>query len=547
VIAGPGARRDGSSFVFAVPAGRSRTAYAAFLNRREGSRRRLESLGQATGCRLPCAYAAARRSVVSYWNRRLGQGASIVVPEPRVVDAERGLLLQNLALTWRYSIGNEHEEFSFPESLDAAEVLGEEGYPRIERAMLRTSLSRAATPYPSWELGEKLAATAAYYFLFRDAAYVEAKTPVLSRYVATLGSSLAAGRNGLLPPERYSSDIPDEVYGLHAQAAAWQGLREMGLVWAATGHFELAARSRMLASRLGAGLRRAVARSQRRLSDGSLFVPVRLLDGEEPYRTLTESRAGSYWNLVMPYALASGLFVPRSREANGILDYMLRHGSRLLGLVRAGAYSIYGDAAAYPVSGTNQVYGLNASRFLADEDRPGQLVLSLYGQLAAGMTPGTFVAGEAASVYPIAGEQERAMFLPPSNTSNAAFLETLRLVLVHETLAPDGAPAGLELAYATPRAWLAPGRRIAVRSLPTSFGPLSYTLRAGTRSVHLELDVPTRPGLRSLSVRLRLPGGGRIGSVSVGGRAYRRVDPRSETIDLSGLRGRVDLVARYRR
>src|SRR5439155_1679704 len=125
------------------------------------------------------------------------------------------------------------------------------------------------------------------------------------------------------------------VYGLHSQAIAWQGLRSMGLVWAESGHLQLAARSRRLASRLEAGLRAAVRASQVRLPDGSLFLPVRLLDRERPYDTLTASRAGSYWNLVAPYALASGLFAPRSPQAEGALEYVLRHGSRLLGLVLA--------------------------------------------------------------------------------------------------------------------------------------------------------------------------------------------------------------------
>src|SRR5207244_5436588 len=129
------------------------------------------------------------------------------------------------------------------------------------------------------------------------------------------------------------------------------------------------------------GLNRAWRRKASRLSDGSLFVPVRLVDGERPYRTLTESRPGSYWNLVMPYALASGLFRPRSPQAEGVIEYLLSHGSRILGLVRAGAYSLYGKSR-FPVSGTDQVYGLNVARFLADNDRPEHLLLILYGQLA---------------------------------------------------------------------------------------------------------------------------------------------------------------------
>jgi hypothetical protein len=282
------------------------------------------------------------------------------------------------------------------------------------------------------------------------------------------------------------------------------------------------------------------------LPDGSLFIPAQLLDGVRPYDRLTESRLASYWNLVVPYALASGLFAPGSREANGALRYILLHGSRLLGLVRAGAYALYGKDAAYPTSGTDQVYGLNVSRFLADNDKPDQLVLSLYGQLAAAMTEGTFVAGEAASIAPLPGTSYRGMYLPPNGASNGSFLENLRLMLVHEVLDRDGRPHGLELAYATPRAWLRPGKRIVVRGLPTSFGPISFSIEAESRSIRVTIEGAARARPASLLLRLRLPGGNRIASIRLDGRLYRRFDPAAETIDLSGRRGRIELVATYR-
>jgi hypothetical protein len=184
---------------------------------------------------------------------------------------------------------------------------------------------------------------------------------------------------------------------------------------------------------------------------------------------------------------------------------MLLHGSSFLGLVRAGAYSLYGHGAA--ASGTDEVYGLNLARFLADADEPEQLVLGLYGQLAAGMTRGTFVSGEAASLTPLRGGY-RSMYLPPNATSNAAFLEKLRLTLVHVTT------AGLELAFATPRAWLAPGKRIAVRDAPTSFGRVSFTLVASAGNVAVTVDAPR---VRSLRLRLRLPHETR--TIDLGGRS----------------------------
>ena len=394
-------------------------------------------------------------------------------------------------------------------------MLAEYGFATVARSMLRTSFTRAPTPYPHWKMGERLLASALFARLYPGDPFLRQATPVLSGYVAALERALEP--SGLLERERYSSDIPDSVYGLHSHAVVWQGLRELAAAWAESGRPLPVARARALAARIGAGVRRALRRSERRLPDGSLFVPMRLLDDERPYSALMESRSGSYWNLVAPYALASGL-LDREQEV-GALRYLLRHGSRLLGLVRAGGYALYGRTAPFPTSGTDEVYGLNVARFLATLDEPDQLVLSLYGDLAAGMTQDTFVSGEAASVAALGGQRERSMYLPPNSAANAALLETLRLLLVQESA------GGLRLAYATPRAWLRAGQRIAVTNMPTSFGPLSYSLRATHRSVHVTIDVPSRRRPASLHLRLRLPGATR-------------------TLDLSGRSGRLDFVVR---
>ena len=195
--------------------------------------------------------------------------------------------------------------------------MGELGYAGVARSIMRTSLTRKDEPYPNWKMGKRLVGSALHYRLTRDRDYVEGATPVLRRYVDELGRQIGAGGTGLLGRERYSSDIPDEVLGLHSQATVWQGLEAMGRVWSETGNAELGRRCAALAKRLETGLRRAVASSQRRLGDGSLFIPARLLDREPAYASLTQARLGSYWNLVMPYALASGIFAPDSPEAAG--------------------------------------------------------------------------------------------------------------------------------------------------------------------------------------------------------------------------------------
>jgi hypothetical protein len=468
----------------------------------------------------PEGYAAARAEVAAFWQHALSGTTVYEVPEARVVDAERALLIEELEMTWRYSVGNAYEELSFAEALDVAQVMAEFGRGDVARQILRYTLRQLPARFTSWRAGERLVAGAQYFRLSRDSAYVAEETPGMGAVVRRLAREVAASPTGLLPRERYSSDIADNVYALHGETLAWQGLLAMGRVWEQTGHSGLAALCRATAVRLEQGLRRAVHASARMLPDGSLFVPAALLDGEPPFTRLTASRDGSYWNLVAPYALASGFFAPHGPQARGLLRYLTRHGSRLLGLVRAGAYRLAnGDRS---VSGTDQVYGVNVSRFLADNDEADQLVLSLYGTLAAGLTRGTYVAGEAASVTPLHGARYRTMYLPPNNDGAAAFLETLHSMLVHETHGREGAPRGLELAFATPRAWLADGRTISVRNAPTSFGPVSYSIARAGNVVHVDVVPPSAPEPATVKLRLRLPSGDR-------------------TIDLSGRSGELRL------
>ena len=534
LVFGAGGRLDAGSVVYAARGRKPRTVYAAWLSR--PALTGFFRLDRRT-------YNRARRSAAAYWNRRLAAGAKLQVPDRRVMHAERNLLIQNLLHTWRYSLANAYERFSW-EMVDVAEVLGEYGFTGAEREIVKESFHRRSV-FPNRAVGVRMAGVADYYRRTGDARFVSRMTPALRILLGRLEMQLAESPNGLLERERYGVDVSRPVYGLHDQALALQGLRAIAGVWLKTGHTPLASLATVAADRLEAGLRAAVGASSSWLPDGSLFIPMALLDGtERPYDSVTESLEGSYWNLVMPYALASGLFPPGSAQASGVLRYMQGHGSRMLGLVRFRAWPNVGKPG-YRAPGSDDVYGTSVARFLADNDQADQLVLSLYGKLGADMTANTFVSGEGSTIGPVDGEYYRSMFRPPNAANNAFFLETLRLMLVHETRAADGTPHGLELAYATPRRWLLPGRRIVVRGLRTSFGSLSYSLVARKGSVRARLTVPRRVRPAALRLRLRLPVGKRITSVAVGGRAFERFDSRSGTIDLSGLTGRVNLVASY--
>jgi hypothetical protein len=514
----------GGSLVYTTR--RPRTVYVAWLN--QPARTRAFRLDKA-------AYERARASVATYWSGRLAAGAEIVVPEQRVYDAERNLLIQNMLLSWRYSLGNFYERFSW-ELMDVAETMGSYGFRGVQRAILEAALKSSAY-FPNRAAGERMTATADYLRRYRDDAFLDRVSHTFRATVQSFDRQLERGKVGLLRRERYGADIVPPVYGLHAQVLALQGLRAMAGIWAASRHAQLAFDAIRVADRLEQGLRAAVAAAQTTLPDGSLFVPVALVDGREgPYDSLTSSKRGSYWNLVMPYVLASGFFRPGSPEATGLLRYLLWHGSRFLGLVRFSPHTGVANPG-YETPGTDDVYGTNVARFLADNDQPDQLLLSLYGKLGAGMTENTFVSGEGATIAPVGTDYYRTMHRPPNSANNGFFLETLRLLLVHETTDASGLPTGLELAYATPRAWLENGKRIEVKRVQTAFGPVSYSLEARRDSVRVSLDVP--PDLSGpLRLRLRLPHGERILS-----HLARRADP--ETLDLTGRTGHVELVVPY--
>jgi hypothetical protein len=110
----PGASFGRPSLKYSVPRGTTRTVYVAGLHRP----------GRADELVLDEErFTATKERLRRFWDRRLASGAMIVVPEARVENAARNLLIQNLGLTWRYSIGNRYEQLSTPEIIDRKSVV----------------------------------------------------------------------------------------------------------------------------------------------------------------------------------------------------------------------------------------------------------------------------------------------------------------------------------------------------------------------------------------------------------------------------------------
>ena len=358
-------------------------------------------------------------------------------------------------------------------------------------------------------MGEKLVGSARTSASSRDRAYVTQATPTLralrrrartpDRRATPRGCSTASAT----PPTSRTRST-----GCTRRPSPGRGCARWAACGRQTGEPALARRCRALAARLEArppprGPRLAATASGRlALPPGAAArrrAAVRLADGGAA-RQLLEPR----------HAVRARVRALRARQ---------RRGARArCATCCATARACSGSSApaptrstrdpVFPTSGTDEVYGINVARFLADNDEADQLVLSLYGTLAAAMTPGHVRLGRGGERGAARGGRRTARCTcrrtaratPPSSRRCARCSCTRR--------GRDGTPRGLELAFATPRA-VARGRASGSRSRgpPTSFGPVSYALEAQRRRRSARPSTcPTRCP-PSVKLRLRLPRG----------------------------------------
>ena len=123
----------------------------------------------------------------------------------------------------------------------------------------------------------------------------------------------------------------------------------------------------------------------------------------------------------------------------------------------------------------------------------------------------------------------------------ARFLTRVRNMLVMEI------GGILWLARATPRAWLAQGRRIRVRGAPTHFGTVAYEVVSDVDNgtINATVEMPSRRVPQSVVLRFRHPKAAPIRSVTVNGKPWGGFDKDKEMITLEGLIGTVAVTARY--
>ncbi len=495
---------------------------------------------ESTWATSPSVYQAQREKCAETWKGILAQGMNVEVPEPYVNDAWRQLICQNFELIngdkIHYSQGNQYDKLYESEGSDAALAMLVWGQSAEMRRLLVPLLDFTRKGLEYHQAGFKLIDLCRYYWQTRDAASINELRPRWEKEAKLLADS-RTGEHGLFPKEQYCGDISTMVYNLNANAKAWRALRDLGAVLKACGEGEEAAHYTELAAAFRKTVLDAAEKNIRRETTPP-FVPVALFSDEPVHDPIVSSRIGGYWNIIIGYTLASGIFPPGSPEETWIPHYQEQHGGLCMGMLRAGGgFTFWTSANRF-----NPLYGTRYALDTLRRDDPERALVSFYGMLAQGFTRNTFISGEGCSLTPL-DEAGRLIYCPPNSAANAHFLSMLRYMLVQDwDLNDDGEPDTLRLLFATPKRWIEDGKSIVVERAPTAFGDVSVRVdsKLSQGEVIAVVNMPKRNAPRLALLRIRVPDGWKITGAKADSGPL-KVDEQG-TVEITRLKGQGKII-----
>jgi hypothetical protein len=216
-------------------------------------------------------------------------------------------------------------------------------------------------------------------------------------------------------------------------------------------------------------------------------------------------------------------------QVETIVNYRAAHHDTILGIPTVYGHNTHewGGFLSY-----GHGYGL------LQHDFTREYLLLLYSLMAHQYTRGTWTAPETRLV------DSKRFAAPYCSPAQMVVPLLTRWMLVFEEPASDT----LWLAKGTPRAWLEDGQTIAVSRAPTPWGRLSFSLHSHLQAgkVEASLELPSAPPAVRVKLRLRVPEGHQIRSVTANGKRWEQFDAAEETVTVpSGVKGRVLLTVSY--
>jgi hypothetical protein len=497
---------------------------------------KLAQIGGKSATNVAFSYPEQRKRCVATWEGILAKAMNVVVPEPLVNNVWKNLIIQNFSLIrgdrMNYSAGNQYEKMYAAESSDSAIPLMLWGYEEDMRRVMLPILDLVDRRLTNHFASHKLDDICRYYWQTRDAEFITSIRPHWQKELNWILTQ-RGGEYGLLPKDNYCTDIEKPVYSFSSNAKCWAALRDLAPVLEAIEDRETAQRVREAAVTYKKDILAAVDKNVR-YETIPPFVPCALFYDEGLHDPITETRIGSYWDLVANYIIGSGIFAGTEREL-WVPKYFETHGGLCMGLTRSAAanHSFWTGK-----NRTNPLYGM---RYVVDclrRDDVDRALVNFYGMIAHGMTRNTFIGAEGTAIHPL-DQGGRFFYCPPNSSSNGEWLMTFRNMLVQDfDLDGDGRPETLRLAFATPRRWLENGKSITVDRAPTAFGPVSLKMESHLNDGEIiaTVDLPSRNPVDKIFLRARVPGGWKVISAQAGDKTF-NVDDRG-TVELTELKGK---------
>jgi hypothetical protein len=506
-------------------------------------------------------FEAAHQRVRGFWQGMLEKGAEIEVPEPRVNNVWRALLLQNFVLAdgprLTYSSGVRYNDSTYPqESAFAAHVFAMYGFAEYADALQPWFVPMSVTREGAGRKYQNRRAMVLHHLL--ENYRLTGKTDLFDRFKAdyyrvadeivadrrgTMKGDRSALHWGLLPPDKPGADVQastQTVYVLGHNITNCQGLQDFGRFLVATGID--AERGRQYldeAADFRKTLLSAMERAAIRVPGRPPFLDLQTLYfaktpeyGPEPYDDLANGRLqGAYSHYWADMEFHYNFFNPGDPAGQWIADYLHARNGFVLGLTRS-----------HKEGWINTVYDGGYYEYRLRAGNVPEFLLGFYGRLAFAMSRYVYAASEGA---PFIGYNTKdggyvaAGLDFPNSASNADTLLMLRDALVMEELKDNVETGDLDLLRGAPRAWLEPGKQIRVGRLPTYFGEISFEVTGERGGIRALIDPPAR-GARLL-LHLRRP----VKSVMVNGADYRDCDFENGVVRLAPGSKRYTLEVRY--
>jgi len=512
-------------------------------------------------------FEEARRQTIEYWRTTLARGADFHVPDERVnnlwksllihqycwgdYDAASGICRPNVAAFSYGPVGNESSQMAKALDMFGHAKLAEDYFVGMWRKQGDGGLPARCTNgrgcMPGWwgnyvfNTGFELWNLCNHYRFTADRAWLDGVLPTLVRacdWIAeqrrtTVSDARPVLASGFFPP----CSLEDEgrwFYWTMTNGYLYLGMHSLAQVLAGIGHPE--------AGRIATEAEAYLNDLRRGIGESTVRCPVvRLRDGawvpSIPKHLYRRGRMEGHYEAELGalHLLATEVYPPRSPP----MDWTLQFLEDVVFMTEAPSHdsiipyaSIERDWFALGGYGKTQPYLVNTQGAYLRRDQPKLFLRSFWNQLVAqnfadiNAFPEHICWGGAADC---------------KTYEEAMWLQQFRSMLV---LDDDGI---LRLCVAAPREWTRQGKMISVRNAPTFFGPVSYEVRSdvdrGTMTAQVRFT-PRSPPAR-FSLRLRHPEERRIRSVTLNGAPRTNFDAAREEIELPPQGGTSAIVASY--